>query len=393
MVGSRESVHEVRRLLVESGPFRQFTPAPTLEEEHTSDDVQKHEHRIELQGAAFRVSHILKYAFVLAAFPIEGPAEKVAWWCPFSFRGIDCLVANEKFGLRLYAFTKERNQHPNDIFSELQAKLIAAVGIAEKWLLTQVPMALNIGDVTVVNQHHELWASYRYFAKRAMNPDFIPDRRSVFPSPLGGGPAMRFTSGQAQMRRNAHRDLVAAVNAFLSSLEHRMVLALPFIGFEPEREGVTDFIGSRWGVKFERVFGDRPDGATLRLELRDVVENWRNPYSHGGFEKGYGATLFVHVQGVGAVPVGMTDAGKSPLFTLRPASEVEIAAVIDFLDGLDRWIGRTIPEATRWAAAGLDVRFDEEFQQEVNEMIQCGRFDDLLIRSQDEADRYANMDF
>jgi hypothetical protein len=37
--------------------------------------------------------------------------------------------------------------------------------------------------------------------------------------------------------------------------------------------------------------------------LTAVVERWRNPYSHGGFEKGHGATVYLHAPGVGAVPI------------------------------------------------------------------------------------------
>ena len=42
-----------------------------------------------------------------------------------------------------------------------------------------------------------------------------------------------FKSGKIQMQLNAFHDMVAAITAYLSLLEHELVLALAFIDFDP----------------------------------------------------------------------------------------------------------------------------------------------------------------
>lgn len=96
----------------------------------------------------------------------------------------------------------------------------------------------------------------------------------------------------------AFHDSVAAITAYLSLLEHQLVLALPFKNFDPTKDDVTEVISSRWGEKFDRVLGKEGKAARYRQRLIAVVERWRNPYSHGGFEKGHGATIYLHTPGV-----------------------------------------------------------------------------------------------
>ncbi len=49
--------------------------------------------------------------------------------------------------------------------------------------------------------------------------------------------------------------------------------------------------------KFDRLLGKDGDSGRYGQRLTDVVERWRNPYSHGGFEKDHGATIYLHTPG------------------------------------------------------------------------------------------------
>jgi hypothetical protein len=108
------------------------------------------------------------------------------------------------------------------------------------------------------------------------------------------------------------------------------------------------------------------------------VERWRNPYSHGGFEKGHGATIYLHTPGVGAVPVGLTGARSSPLFSFIHATETDIADVFARFGEIDGWLESELPHAMQWIRSGLAVRFDEEFRRQAEAALQAGEFQEFL---------------
>src|SRR6185312_1765293 len=168
---------------------------------------------------------------------------------------------------------------------------LRTVSTVEGLLAQTAGDTLNAGNVTVVNQHRKLRHAYDYFRARATNPDVVEDvhESGTFD---GGGSWSSFLSGKEVMAMHAFHDLVAAISAFLSCLEHDLFLTLPFLDFDRTKDDLTKIIGDRWGEKWRRVVGhsDR-EAVRLRERLTAVVERWRNPYSHGGFEKGYGATV------------------------------------------------------------------------------------------------------
>ena len=165
----------------------------------------------------------------------------------------------------------------------------------------------------MLNQHYSLQRAYDYFRQRATVPFVIEDEEET--GTTESGVRWRtFKSGAIQMQANAFHDMVAAISAYISLLEHHLVLALAFTDFDPAHDDLTKVIGDRWSEKFARVLGKEGDAGTYRQRLAEVVERWRNPYSHGGFEKGHGATIYLHTPGVGAVPVGLTRIRNSPLF-------------------------------------------------------------------------------
>lgn len=266
----------------------------------------------------------------------------------------------------------------------------------EKVVLAAAPAILGRGNATVVNQHRQLRRAYEYFRERAESPAIIEDERTeldpVPPFILGG---TSFKSGQMQMDMNAFHDLVAAITAYLSLLEHDLVLALAFADFDPDGDDLTKMIGSRWGEKWARVLGTRGvEASRFRDRLGSVIERWRNPYSHGGFEKGHGATIYLQAPGVGAVPVGMTSVTNSPHFSFIPANETDIAEVFALFDELDLWLKSTLYYAFEWIESDLAVRFDEGFRAQIRLAIESPEaFNDFLEYHGYLHDQAVNMDF
>jgi hypothetical protein len=338
------------------------------------------------------VPRLLKYALNLIGLESYGPDEKVEWWVNFTYKGECCELAHQKFGVRLYLWTEAPAEEARKTLIEVAKKLRSSVRTVEKVILAAAPDLLGKGNATVVNQHSSLRNAYTYFRERALNPTLIEDERVEHEVP-GLATAFTFKSGQIQMRVNAFHDLVAAITAFLSLLEHDLVLALAFTGFDPAEDDLTEVIRSRWSEKFDRVLGKGVEAIRYRERLTDVVERWRNPYSHGGFEKGHGATIYLHTPGVGAIPVGLTGVRKSPLFSFIPANETDVAQVFALLDEIDRWLESKLLHPMQWVNSGLAVRFDEGFRKEAAAAVQADQFQTFVDYHSYRQDMADNMDY
>lgn len=360
---------------------------------HEERDRDLPSYRVTLSPQEAPIPVLLRHALALIGIRHDGPGEKVAWWVTFTYKGHPCELAHQKFGLRLRIGGDLTEERANDLLTEMRKKLVSAVRIVEGLLAETARHTLNAGNVTVVNQHRQLRLAYDYFRKRATNPDVVEDVSESGTNDFGSWST--FLLGRNVMAMNAFHDLVAAISAFLSSLEHDLVLALPFLDFEPSTDDLTQVIGDRWGDKWRRVVGHSdPEAVRLRERLAAVVERWRNPYSHGGFEKGYGATIYVHTPGLGALPVGLSDVRESPLFSFHAASEMDIAGVFTLFDDIDSYLVRTIPDAMDWIGSGLDVRFDAEFMAQVVRCIESnGSLETLIDEHAYRDDMVTNMDY
>lgn len=341
------------------------------------------------------VPSLLRYALTLTGLQAHGPDEKVAWWIGFAYRGERCLLAHQKFGLRLYLTTERSEEEAAATQGQIVKQLRSAVRSVERLILDAAPQLLGSGHATVINQHTSLRRAYDYFRERAVNPAMVEDEvRTIEAQPPFLLAGTSFKSGKAQMALNAFHDMVAAITAYLSLLEHHLVLALPFCGFDPAVDDLTGLIGARWGEKFDRVLGKDDEAARYRRRLFEVVERWRNPYSHGGFEKGHGATIYLHTPGVGAaVPVGLTRVRESPMFSFLSAGETDIAEVFALFDEIDAWLEARLPEATLWTRSALDARFDEDSRRLVALAREEDDFAGLVEYCEYQRDMIANMDY
>ncbi|MEA5367144.1 hypothetical protein VA596_46985 [Amycolatopsis sp., V23-08] len=368
--------------------LRDFQPVP---EEMREDPRPGYELRLSPEDTP--VPALLKYALKLIGLPSDGPGEKVAWWVDFLYQGEWCQLAHRKFGVRLTLATEASKDDAAKKMGRIVKQLRSSLSVVEKLIEDAAPDLLGAGNATVVNQHSSLRDAYEYFRERALNPAVIADKTTVIEHE-GGATGTSFESGAIRMHMNAFHDMVAAITAYFSLVEHVLVLALPFSGFDPANDNLTTIIGWRWGEKFGRLLGTDGDASKYRQRLTEVVERWRNPYSHGGFEKGQGATVYLHTPGVeAAVPIGLTKVANSPLFSLLPTNETDVAEVFDLFDEIDTWLKTTMPRAMQWIDSGLNVRFDETFRSEVGAARTDEEFEYLLERADDHQSMLDNMDF
>ncbi|MCK0111753.1 hypothetical protein MWU75_06340 [Ornithinimicrobium sp. F0845] len=361
---------------------------------HDERDYDLPSFRVTLSPQEAPIPVLLRHALALIGIRHNGPGEKVAWWVTFTYKGFPCELAHQKFGLRLRIGGDLTEEQADDLLTEMRKKLVSAVRTVEAVLADKASETLNAGNVTVVNQHRQLRRAYEYFRERATNPAVVEDVHERGTSE-GGGSWSSFLLGKNVMALNASHDLVAAISAYVSSLEHDLVLALPFLDFDPSMDDLTKIIGDRWGEKWRRVIGHTdPEAVRLRQRLAEVVERWRNPYSHGGFEKGHGATMYLHTPGLGALPVGLSGVRDSPLFSFHSVSETDIEGVFALFDEIDAYLAKTIPHAMEWIDSGLHVRFDAEFMAQVVGYLDSeGTLAKLIDAYGFRRDMVANMDY
>ncbi|KAA9108052.1 hypothetical protein [Microbacterium rhizomatis] len=352
--------------------------------------------RIDIGRDECPIPAVMGFALRLAGLDCFGPEEKVAWWVPFVREGVRYEVAHQKFGLRLRIAGDGLSEPEIDSRLMLtKKKLISATKVVEKGINKFTDKLVDSGDATVVNQHSRLQRAYDYFRERALNPTVVEDEhRSFEPGGDLGISGWSFKSGAAVMQVNSTHDVVAAITAFLSRLEHDLVLALPFARFDPVSDHLIDFIGQRWGLKYERVLGKTGRSKHYLEKLIDVIERWRNTYTHGGFEKGNETTVYAHVPDVGALPIGLSSMRGRSFLSLPNASDVTIRDVFSLFDEFDEWFATAATEASAWIESGLDVRFDTDFRNLVDSLAgDPEKFRRYIDYGMYEVDQAANMDF
>ena len=296
-----------------------------------------------------------------------GPDEKTAWHVPMGFRGHRVTIANQKFGLRLYIHpNKDSGESAEDVGREVVRRLAKALGIVGREVLADYAAEqIAEGRVTVANQSHRLRAMYEHFragADSAFAESAAPPNPPV-PSGERAAAAGLFAGINEKIRQEqiGAWETLAAVNAYFSVLEHELVLVSAFSDVDPTNGGLQELLGDGWGRKFKKLFDivDK-EAKGVHDRLHEIAEMWRNPYSHGGFEKGNAAVWF-HLEGIGAVPGRLSEIRSPPHFELFPVQLEGFQTICDAFDATDRWLrsGRYAAAFT-WVASGNDVVFDPD---------------------------------
>jgi hypothetical protein len=169
------------------------------------------------------------------------------------------------------------------------------------------------------------------------------------------------------------------------------------VNYTPGVDDLEDFVGKRWFDKFKTVFDvTKPESAkTLYDRLRVVAEEYRNTYSHGGFDKERGAFL-VHFPR-GAIPARLIDTlGRQQIeLLLFPISEPTLSDITALFDEVDNWLDTGPAEfGTQYITSGFDVPFDGGHIAAAQlAMVSQEDFERYLTRLSYEIDRMTNMDW
>lgn len=325
------------------------------------------------------------------------PYEKTAWAITLRFNGVPMRLEYGKFGMRLA--TPAPVQQP--LIDEFIKTLGRAFPVTDRLLQPIVEAQVSRGNVTVPNMFSPLDGRYRFLRERAESAfaseptvaqGFVERLRQV----ESGGTQRGFTYDILKAEREGFYFGSAAIDAYFSRLEHLLVLMLPFVGFDPAEDNLLEFMSWTWTGKLKRVLdlSTDPDGKILYDRLREIKERYRNPLSHGGFEK-EGASLLVHIPQIGSIPTRLSKFGESIHYDFFPVTEISFKEACQVFELVDLQLQKARTRfGWKWAEAGLDVAFDHKSLDKYHTAMTSDiAFEALLDKTSHLADAARNMEW
>lgn len=359
-----------------------------------SNDVPRKFFRIGEVGQRLPPQHMVAATFLLSqkgSF-VTRPSEKVAWAITFDYKGVASRIRFEKLGLSLYSSSELAEGFIDNLIKTLNR----AARVTDRILQPVLEEKIKNGHVTVRNMFNILDGRYLFFRKLAETAfaSEPPPPVIIHTSPDG-----RLTGWEQDIfkpEREGFHYGSAAIEAYFSKLEHLFVLLLAFAKFDATKDNLVASIDSNWAEKMKRIFNFDSDHKAQRLycQLRNVKERLRNPFSHGAFEKD-GASLFVHMPPLGAVPSRLPQIGDGERFSFYPLQPVSFGAACSVFDSVDRYLeDGPLRLGYSYVRRVLDVSFDAESIAEYEAAAKSDKdFDELIERKVALHDVMANMDW
>ncbi|WP_200383123.1 hypothetical protein [Thiococcus pfennigii] len=102
--------------------------------------------RISIERYQFPIPNLLLFILHgVCGFSLGWRGEKMHWCVPFAYKGINCTIAFEKFGLRLYIDKLKNEINPKEVLGKLEK----AIGSAEKHILSALAQQqITAGNIT-----------------------------------------------------------------------------------------------------------------------------------------------------------------------------------------------------------------------------------------------------
>ena len=367
------------------------------EEESLKEGHYGLEHGIDLEENLAPLPYMVFICLVvLKGFKSWGRGEKVLWEIPIKYKSFSFLLSHRKFGFRLHYKGEEP---PKNIVKEMIKQLNKAIKIADKLMQPFAKEQIHSGNVTMANRYIRLDMRYRFFRKKAQEAF---SRSKKKPKTEKNKEEPSFTSivnsinYMTRMEREGAYYTVAMLDAYFSKLEHLLVLVIPFLEFDCTKENLVDLISTNWNAKYKRIFDLKTDHKAKILfdRLTTVREKYRNPVTHGDFEK-RGASLYFHLPGLSAVPVCLSSFKDSIYYSFLPVNMDSYKDICALLDEVDAFLrnGKT-KYGVMFAETGLDVAFSKESLAEYTVATESDDKFKSFVEGQAYMDMiYMNMDF
>jgi hypothetical protein len=304
-------------------------------------------------------AYIVFLMFVyLLGYKYSGREEKVAWTIPVTYKSTPFLLSDRKFGFRILAI--KGTSPTQEVLNEMLIQLKRGTLIADRILQPLFQEQLQKGGFVIANSYIKLTSMYDFFRRKAKQAYNRKPRKPKVHKQNKEGIPLSWSSYPFEFEFQGFYYTVAMIDAFFSRLENLLVFSIPFVELAREVSSYTAFISLPWADKYKHIFTLKNNLPALKQyeKLRDIKEKYRNPISHGFFQKD-NASIFIQMPMVGAVPLNLSMIKNNLHFSLIPISKdtyYEICASFDSFEDFLR--SSSLKYALLYAEAGFDVAFD-----------------------------------
>lgn len=352
-----------------------------------------HENRIELPKAyKIKMPYIVFIIFVkILKFDYSGIGEKVAWEIPVLYKEIPFILAHRKFGFTIS--TPERDDMDvNELAIDAIKMIHKAIPYAEPLVEPEIRKIVNEGRITLESEYSEIHSRYMFFRRKA-SAEFKNTKKEDEMSKL-----IREIRDEPFTTRGGQYYLVAMLDAYYSLLEHLLVLLIPFLKVKlPEETTMEKFISSNWKDKYNFVFsGVKDKNVAAHLDaLIKIKEQYRNPISHGNFQKN-GASIYVHMRALGAIPMVLTKSKRNLSYGFTGLSVITFQDICASFDAFDKFLDEhpNTKYGLQYIKTTFPVAFDPRSCQEYsNAMKSDEKFNKFLLKTGNQLNDAMNMDW
>ena len=316
---------------------KDFQPDENAEERYRWLQGETHapEKRVKVDGSLIPLPYMVFLIFVglLQYKPWWRPFEKIAWQIPILFKSVPFLFAHQKFGFAVSSVLDDPDAEiVRDMMKQLNKVSEVADGVFQPFGEDQ----LRQGNVTIDNKYDELSNRYFFFREKA---------KKAFaskPPPSKKVKTRRYTvtsSDPFRPEREGSHYMTAAIDSFFSKLEHTLTLLLPFHNYEPSQDDLTQWITAHWTDKYKRIF-DLTQGSEAKRHYDKLVRirsKFRNPLAHGYFDRRDKSGVNFHVEGLGAIPIQLSNFRDTLHYDLFPFQQESCGELCSFFDELDEF--------------------------------------------------------
>jgi hypothetical protein len=340
-------------------------------------------------------AYIVFLMFVLLlGYKYRGREEKVGWTIPITYKGTTFLLSHRKFGFRVLSIkgTSPKQEVLNEMLIQLKKGTVIADRILQPLFLEQ----LQKGRFLIANSYIKLTSMYDFFRRKAKQTYSRKPRKPKARKRNKEGIPLFLSSNPFESEFQGFYYTVAMIDAFFSRLENLLVFSVPFVGFAPDVSSYTTFISLPWADKYKHIFNLKNNIPALKQyeKLREIKEKYRNPISHGFFQKD-NASIFIQMPMVGAVPLNLSILKDNLHFSLVPISKdtyYEICASFNSFEDFLR--SSALKYALLYAEGGFDVAFDSNSIAKYKEACRSEEeFKRFIEKMMYITDMYANMDW
>lgn len=336
--------------------------------------------------------------------------EKTRWAYGVAFNGVPCVIALQKFGLRLYIRAPEDSAQATrhaDIHRLLVAALKRAVKYVERQYVGALFEELSETDTLVLrNDYYSIRGMYQYFRESSTsfseatksnksdsgetsNASEIPVTRSIKEI------LTPWFEDRERFRNKGYYEF-AAVLAFFSLIEHVLVLLFalsPKAFDQPLAKFIKMDLKAKLNVIFDKV---EPENEVMRSMLLSLADKYRNFFAHGGITKG-GRATHVYLTGIGPIANPAFRLNKDPslpFIEFLPDKPTIDSEVFPFFDEFESWLSQGPTKfGMKFIDEGMDVLYDKKFQAHFLEACSDeSTFDEWLRERSLATDRMINFE-